>query len=68
MCCIKEGTTLVTQRHLDVALQSVLPSVSKTDERRYGALRSKLRQSRAHIVPATDTADAGSGGGQVAQP
>jgi ribosome biogenesis ATPase len=40
----------VHQRHLRIALERMVPSVSLADERMYNALRGRMRQARSHLV------------------
>ena len=40
---------LVCQRHLELALRAVPPSVSHRDQLAYDKLRRKIRATRAHI-------------------
>lgn len=47
------ATPLVCARHFAQASARVSPSVSKTDQRIYDALRTKLRASRSHLKPQT---------------
>jgi ribosome biogenesis ATPase len=42
--------TLVTESDFDIALQKILPSVSKRDEKVYNKLRKRLRQSRSNVT------------------
>lgn len=42
---------LVLQRHLEQAMQTVQPSVSRRDRAMYDRLRNRLRSARGHIVP-----------------
>lgn len=45
-----EGIGGIQQRHFDVALEAVLPSVSARDARLYQSMETKLRKSRAQLV------------------
>ena len=42
--------TLVTEDDFNIALQKILPSVSKRDEKIYNKLRKRLRQSRSNVT------------------
>lgn len=50
-----QNAPLVLPRHMEYAMQSVFPSVSKQDQRRYDRMKSRIRRARAHVVQGPET-------------